>query len=133
MKTLLLSGLMLLGSLTAFADFNGMEFKYADGKSEVLSLKNLTITVNGDKLTVSNAEGVNLSMNATNLASIKFVENQTSGIEKVSLGNSTVKAYDLNGVFVGEYNSLNEARSALRGGIYVLRNNNGETIKLVVR
>lgn len=132
MKKILLSAALLIGSLSAMADYEYMVFTYADGTQTALLAEGLVINVDGSSLAITNTEGESIEVDASELVSMQFSDVDPAGVETILAGDSAWDVYNLEGVYAGRFNSLNEARSALAKGIYVIRNQEGETIKLVI-
>lgn len=132
MKKLFLCGAILLASLTALADYNFMEFNYSDGNVKVISAEGLTITVEGNTLEISNTKGESFNVDASSLTSMQFTNNDPAGVKTIIDGEIPVMVFDLEGRKIGVFESLNSARNALNNGIYVIKNSDGETIKLVI-
>lgn len=131
MKKFLFTGFGLLMSLYVSADYSSMEFKYSDGTTKVLTAPGLTITVEGANLKVTNSDGQTLSIPSASLASMQFVNGDASGVSEITADNSPVKVYNVNGIYVGEFDSFNDAKASLPQGVYVIRNAEGETFKLI--
>lgn len=121
---------MLLAGLSASA-FNYMEFKYADGTTKTLESEGLTILVNNGKLVVSNTKGEKMDVEASLLASMQFSD-QAGGVKTVNFENYAVEAFSLSGISFGRFISPKEAYNSLDAGIYLLKGDDGETIKIVV-
>lgn len=124
-------GALVFGNLTAFADYYSLEFKSSDGSSVMVATEGLVITVDGDNLIVSNSKGEALSLPAASLVSMQFVDD-SGAVESIFKDNGELKVYNLEGVDFGTYNSLNDAKTNLSPGIYVIRNSAGETVKIIV-
>lgn len=134
MKKFLLSGALLLGaSISMFANFNSLVFNFSDGTSKSLLTAGLVITVNGNTLEVENSQGQSLSINTGKLISMQFVNNNGTGVKPIEFENSEVEVYNMEGVNLGKFSSIDSARDSLSNGVYILRNTKGETIKIVVK
>lgn len=131
MKKLLLCALLALAACTASA-YNFMEFKYADGKVKTLSTVGLTITVDGTNLLISNLAGESLNVASDNLVSMQFTDDNSAKVATIIDLNSSVDAYNLEGVHFGKFDSAKDAHASLQPGVYVLKNSEGGTIKIVI-
>lgn len=130
----LISGLLLTASfLTASAEYTTLDFKTTGGETKSIEAKGLTITIEGDNLLITNMSGEKLTLPAASLSYMQFA-NLDSGAVKQLFSNSTVvEAYELNGVFAGKFESLEQARAALSDGVYILRNSERKSIKVIVK
>ena len=129
--------LCLFVGLVAFsasaASYSFMQFTDKDGNSQYVSANGLTITIDGASLVVTNSSGDELTFEAADLVSMKFTNsNGSNAIKTISFENGEVEAYGLDGLYAGKYQTVDEAKNSLSNGVYVLKNGQGETIKIVV-
>lgn len=91
------------------------------------------LTIANGKLTATNSSGTE-SFTLTDLTKMYFSTETTTGIKGVSTDSTDkpVTVYDVNGREMGSYNSLEAAKSSLRQGVYVIKQDN-QTFKIVVR
>ncbi|MBQ2540102.1 MAG: hypothetical protein II551_00480 [Paludibacteraceae bacterium] len=106
-------------------------FTNAQGTKTALSVTDLTMTVNGSQLDVTNAEG-SVQFTLTDLASMQFsVDGETlpSGVENVLNADAPVMVYAINGMALGAFDNLVQATQQLGAGAYVISNGkNAQTI-----
>ena len=123
--------LMALGSavLLDAADYPYLVFTNTSGTNVVLSVENLTLTVSGSTLQVSNADGTT-SFTLTDLASMQFsADGTTDGLEDVLNADLPVSVYSLTGVSLGTFDNLQQAVEGLDAGSYVISDGkNAQTI-----
>lgn len=131
MKKYLFCGIMLIAALNAGA-YNVMQFTYSDGNVKTLAISGLTITVNEDNLEITNTAGETLNVSASDLKSMQFVDDP-AGVASISIEGMAFEAYNLEGVYLGKFESLLAAKKSLPAGVYVMKNERGETIKIVVK
>lgn len=133
MKKLLLTAVVVLGSLSAFADYSYLQFKSADGESQYVSTKGLTINVENGVFNITNSAGQSLSLDSDNLMAMMFTnEDGTNAIDAISVENSAVSVYSVSGLFQGKFNTPKEAVESLSNGVYILKSQSGKTFKIIV-
>lgn len=116
----------------AFA-YTHLQFKVADGTSQHLTADGLVITFSSGNLTVNNTRGETLTLPLSSISSLNFSDGPTL-IESInaSLKDNAVTAYSINGVVSGRFSSYDEARKSLSPGIYILRDDNCNTTKILI-
>lgn len=132
-KRLLIFFSMLLFIATARAgDYKSLVFQTSSGTTAV-DLSSLVLTIANGKLTATNSSGTE-SFTLTDLIKMYFSTETTTGIKGVSTDSTDkpVTVYDVNGREMGSYSSLEAAKSSLRQGVYVIKQDN-QTFKIVVR
>lgn len=132
MRKMILLAVVLISGVTAFANFNSMEFKLIDGTSKTIDTTGLTITIKDGDLQVVNSKGESLLLPSASLLSMQFIDNDGAGVKTLEFENSVVEIYSFDGKSFGKYSSLSEARHTLPAGGYIVRNQNGEAIKIMV-
>lgn len=134
MKNYLLSALIgLLAFSSSAATYNYLEFKSNDGSSQFISTEGLVINIDGSNLLVADSEGNSLTLDANNLVSMQFTNNDdTNAVKEILVDNGDWKVYNVEGLYSGKYYSIREAQSTLPNGVYVLKNSQGKSIKIVV-
>ena len=99
-------------------------FVNQNNDTTTLSVADMTMSVNENSLTVTNAEG---TVNFT-LTDLQFMQFMTEGgqmaqkLDNVLDANAPIDVYTILGVKVGHYNSLPEAAGVLGKGSYVISN-----------
>lgn len=125
---------MLVCAVMAQAgEYAYLVFTNAEGTKTALSVSDLSMTVNGTQLEVTNAQG-SVNFVLTDLAAMQFsVDGETleEGISNVLNADAPVDVYTILGAKVGRYNNLLEAAGVLGKGSYVISNGkNAQTIIL---
>lgn len=132
MRKLLISGILALASVPMWAEYNSISFNFSDGKVENFSSEGLLIKVDNGILNVSNSKGENLSVDASQLKSMQFNISE-AGIATLPDLETAVKVYSAEGIYMGEYSNIDSARLALPEGVYVLKSDKGQIIKMIVK
>ena len=102
--------------------YNYLEFTSTSGTKTVFDVTNLTLTVSGSNLQVTNGDGtVNLTL--VDLASMQFSPtNTTTALENILNADAEIQVSTITGVSMGVYPSLSEACQSLNAGVYVISN-----------
>jgi len=129
-KSLFILMAVLSVGMAQAAGFSYLLFRNTAGTEVVFSVTNLTMTVYGNTLEVTNNEG-SKSFVLTELASMQFAEN-VSAIEDVMDADAPVRVISLSGVELGTYNSILDAVNTLPAGTYVISNGKNAQ-KIVVK
>lgn len=96
-----------------------------------VSVASLKMTIQGNTLTVTNAEGTS-TLNLTELNKMYF-SSSTTGIGNVSSkGDEATEVFALDGTLMGKYVSKAAAMKVLKKGEYVLKSK-AQTIKVAVK
>ncbi|MDE6272816.1 MAG: hypothetical protein K2M31_07400 [Muribaculaceae bacterium] len=117
-------------ALMASAQVNSLEFKLLDGSAISISSKNLEMTFTESSLIASDGS-TELEIPLNQLYKFYFSDALTS-IESIMTAGSGYSAVDLGGVNYGEYDSLEDMKTNLPAGVYVI-NNGSETFKVIVK
>lgn len=119
-------------SLPAFSEVSQMVFTTTDGTTHAIAAMGLEMEFGEGNMVATNG-GESLTLPLTELATMEFA-GQISGIASVGTsGFSRVAVTGINGMPLGNFASLQEAHNALRPGIYIVKNEQGEVTKLIVR
>lgn len=115
------------------ADYSYLVFVNQSNDTTVLSVSDMTLKVNENSLTVTNAEG---TVNFT-LTDLQFMQFMTEDgqmalrLDNILDANEPIDVYSILGVKVGHYSNLLEAAGVLGKGSYVITNGkNSQTIVL---
>lgn len=120
-KILILLVAVVCAGIAQAADYPYLVFTNTAGTTTSLSVSNMTLTVNGSELSVTNAEGT-LAFTLTELAAMQFSKDgSVTAIENVIDGEKSVDVYSVTGVGLGSYGSLYEAAGVLPTGAYVIK------------
>lgn len=135
MKKVFLMGLLLASMLSAWAyDYPYLSVQTADGQVVQVAVESLVLTVVDGRLVATNGDGEQ-AFAVGDLTKMFFAEKDPTGVVNiVSTVNvdNMIDVYSADGVFVGRFGSNEEAKGALRKGIYVMKQN-GRTYKIAVR
>ncbi len=114
-------------------DYTYLVFVNQNNDTTALSVTDMTLSVNGNSLTVTNAEG-SVNFILTDLQFMQFMTEDGQLAEKLDNvldANAPIDVYTILGVKVGHYNSLPQAAGVLGKGSYVISNGkNSQTIIL---
>ena len=99
-----------------------LEFTNISGTKTVFDVANLTLTVSGNNLLVTNSEGT-VNMTLVDLASMQFSPTNTgTALENILNADAEIQVSTITGVSLGVYPSLSEACHSLNAGVYVISN-----------
>ena len=131
-KILVLVVAVVCAGIAQAADYPYLVFTNTAGTTTALTVSNMTLTVNGSELTVTNAGGTQ-AFTLTDLAEMQFSKDgSVTAIENVIDGEKAVEVYSVTGVGLGSYGSLYEAAGVLPAGAYVVKQG-GKSQTIVVR
>lgn len=131
MKRNLLIGMFAIGTTAALAyDYPYLVFQTTDGNATSVEVSDLTISVNGTSLVVTNGDGTQ-TFTLSDLSKMYF--SQTAGIDDIRDDNGqAVEVFHLSGQRVGSFIDLRSARQQLEKGIYLVKAN-GKTSKISIQ
>lgn len=125
--------MMALSSSSAMAGkYSSLKFISDSGDTYTVAANNLEIFVNGGSLTFGNTD---LIIPLTSLVSMEFTDydDNPTGIDTVTFdGKGGVAVYNINGTPVGTFDSYAEALASLSQGVYVVKDTNGNSLKISV-
>lgn len=130
MKKVLLSTAMVAVGLTAQADgYSHLTLETANGEKTSVAVEQLTLTISDGKLTVGDKTFL-----LTDLSKMYFTTENVTAIDSMeSLAeDGTVEVFNLQGMQVGQFESLSAAHSSLQHGIYVFKTAN-KTFKVCIK
>lgn len=131
---MLIIALLAAAMLPAMAgEYTYLVFTNTSGTTTALTATNLSATVSGSTLIVTNNDGT-VNFTLTELANMQFsVNGETmSALENVLDGDKPVTAYSISGTALGTFGNLVQAAQQLDRGTYVIVQS-GKSQKLVVR
>ena len=103
------------------ADYPYLVFSNTAGTATALSVTNMTLTVSGNTLTVTNADGTQ-TFALTELAAMQFSQDgSVTDLVNVIDADRQVEVYTISGVSMGAFGSLTQAANMLHAGAYVIR------------
>jgi hypothetical protein len=130
-KKMFLMALLVCAGMVQAGEYAYLVFTNAEGTTTALSATNLTMTVNGTQLDVTNDEGT-VNFTLTELASMQFstnAEQAGEGIENILNADLPVTVFGINGTSYGTFDNLVQAAQQLGAGAYVISNGkNAQTI-----
>lgn len=132
MKKLLFAMAVCCAVMVQAAAYSYLVFTNTGGTTTGFNVSNLTLTVNGSNLQVTNDEGtVNLVL--TDLASMQFSnDGSLEGIGNILEADKPIDIYTPLGAKMGHFNNLMEAVGSLNKGLYVI-SNGSVTQKIVIQ
>lgn len=130
---MLLIALLAAGLLPTMAgEYGYLVFTNTIGTTTALTVSNLSATVSGSTLVVTNNDGT-VYFTLTELASMQFsTTGSVTALENVLNGDLPVQVYSIGGTSLGTYDNLVQAAQQLDRGSYVIVQS-GKSQKLVVR
>ena len=134
MKKMILLGLLVCTGMVQAGEYAYLVFTNTEGTKTALSVTDLTMTVNGAQLDVTNTNGT-VQFTLTDLAAMQFSvdgESLPEGIDNVLNADAPVTVYAINGMALGSFNSMLQAVQQVGKGTYVIVQS-GKSQKLVVR
>lgn len=121
MRKLILIFLLVCAGMVQAEEYAYLVFTNTEGTQTALTVTNLTITVNGAQLDVTNDDGtVNFSL--TELASMQFrtEAGDLAAVDNVLDGDAPVRVFSILGTSLGEFDNLVQAASSLTDGVYII-------------
>lgn len=133
MKRFLFLISMAVCFFTAHAyDYPYLVFTNTEGITTAVNVSNLTLTVNGSEMQLTNDDGT-LNFVLTDLASMQFSATETvTALKNVLNADAPVQVFSLTGISLGSYESLVSAARSLGKGIYVFSDGTNSQ-KIVVK
>ncbi len=131
-KILVLAVTVVCAVMAQAADYPYLVFTNTAGTTTALTVSNMTLSVNGSELTVTNTEGTQ-AFTLTDLAAMQFSKDgSVTAIENVIDGEKAVEVYSVTGVGLGSFSNLYEAAGVLPTGAYVIKQG-GKSQTIVVK
>lgn len=134
MKKLLFTTLITMGTLQAQAyDYPYLVFQNTEGTTTVLAVESLSITISDGQLVATNADGTQ-SFALTDLSKMYFTQQaDMTGISNAGTQeDEVVEVFTTRGVKIGKYLNINEAKTSLKPGLYILKSKQ-KSFKIVVK
>ena len=133
MRKIIFMFLLVCAVMAQAGEYAYLVFVNQNNDTTALSVTDMTLSVNGNSLTVTNAEG-SVNFILTDLQFMQFMTEDGQLAEKLDNvldTNAPIDVYTILGVKVGHYNSLPQAAGVLGKGSYVISNGkNSQTIIL---
>ena len=125
--------LLVCAVMAQAEEYAYLVFVNQNNDTTALSVTDMTLSVNENSLSVTNAEGT-VNFTLTDLQFMQFMTEEgqmAMKLDNVLDANAPIDVYTILGVKVGHYNSLLEAAGVLGKGSYVITNGkNSQTIVL---
>ena len=121
-----------LGTIAGNAEYKNMIFRTVDGSVYSIGTESLVINYADGLISAVNAADERLDLPTAQLVSMQFSDDESSiaGIDFARCGQFTV--YDLKGEEIGRFSSLSQAGESLPRGLYLIKTNEGQTIKALI-
>lgn len=116
--------------LTQAADYNFLIIETNDGTAYSLTATGQTITFANGNLVSSDGTTIPLA------ALSKMYFSETSGVREINsttIEDGTLTVYTTTGALVGRFDNATAAKNSLRKGMYVMKQQNGVSIKMAVK
>lgn len=125
--------LALFGTAMSAQTSLKMAFQTEDGVTHTIDAKSLSMSIAGDKLIASNG-GEKLEFELPKLTQMYFTS-ETAGIKLIpfSMSEGNISAYTLDGKYVGNFSSTEQALANLSPGVYIVKNSDNKCIKIAVQ
>ena len=122
---------------SAYSSLNFYTTEGGDTHATVVVAEGLVVTIDGDNLIVQPKEGGARSIALNTLVGMEFSDNETSDdettkIESLFSETGILSVYSLDGLFKGDFASLEEAAAALPVGLYVIETHDGKSFKILL-
>ena len=111
--------------------YSYLVFTNTSGTTTSFNASNLTLTVSGTNLQVTNSDGT-VSLVLTELAAMQFSTSADTitALENVLDADQPVQVFSISGTSLGSFGSLLEAAQHLNAGMYVI--SNGKSAQTIV-
>ena len=134
MKKLVLTTLITLGTLQVQAyEYPYLVFQNTEGTTTAFAVESLTITISEGKLVAKNAEDTQ-SFSLGDLSKMYFTRQaDLTGISDTDTSeDEIVEVFTTGGINIGKYLNINEAKSSLKPGLYILKSRQ-KTFKITIK
>lgn len=112
----------MLPALTFALDYPWLTFRMTDNTEISVDAENLAITFKDGNLLLSSST-VDQTIPANQIKSMRFTAT-SAGVDDIADIQSTAGVYyNLSGIKVGKFNSVEEARKELSPGVYIVKGN----------
>lgn len=114
-------------------DYDYLVFTNTSDVTTIISVSNLTLTVNGSDLQVTNADS-NTTFLLTELKNMQFSKDGSviTATDKVLRADAAVEAYNLSGMRLGSFRNMATAAQSLSAGAYIITDGTNSQ-KIVVK
>ena len=130
-KVLVLLTAITVGSNLLADDFTYLTVENNDGTTTTMTANGLTITFSDGKLIATNG-AENWSLPLSGLKKMYFSNTDAISNQLVETEDGEVTVYSTSGIVMGKYQSIGEAKSQLKKGVYVIKSGS-ETLKITVK
>ena len=132
MKRIILCGLAMLSFIAIYASYPSMKFVTIDGAEYFIGTENLEITFSDGKMIATTGYN-NLELALDKLSAMEFSESEASIDQIQFITNSLFKVFTVDGSYCGTFEDIEQLKSALTDGIYVIKNDEGNSLKISVK
>lgn len=119
LKQTILAAAMTLPVMSMAADYPWLTFRMADDTEISVSADNLAMNYKDGYLQL-NSSSVDKAIPVDQIKSMKFTS-YSAGIQDIIDAQADGEYYNLSGICVGRYSSVENARKALPSGIYIVK------------
>lgn len=129
-RMLIIAAAAISATLCKAEDFPYLSFEMADGTTVQMNAEGLEMHFSDGKLIATDAaQSKEMPLEAL---SRMFFSSGATAINELEAHWGKAEAYTIEGVRIGEYSDIKEARATLKSGMYVVKEN-GKTTKIAVR
>ena len=132
MRKILLMVLLVCAGMAQAGEYAYLVFVNQSNDTTALSVTDMTLRVQENSLSVTNAEG-SVNFILTDLQFMQFMTEDgqmAQRLDNILDANAPIEVYTIMGVKAGHYNSLMEAAGVLGKGSYVITN--GKTSQKII-
>lgn len=133
MKRILYLLVAMIATTAATADdYPYLTFEKSDGTKQSVAVENLTLAISNGELVVNSGT---YSFSLTDLTKMYFTTGDATSIEELATklpADCSVEVFSLEGVSLGQFDSLQAARSVLQQGVFIFKIQ-GQTLKVTVK
>lgn len=128
-KSLLLTYAVLSSGMLSAAEFQWLTFKLSDSTELSVAAKDLSMNYSDGNLQITSGQ-VNQTLPVNTIKSMRFTTEAT-GIESIiPAANQTASYFNMDGINVGTFKSIDDAQKVLPSGCYIGVNESG-TFKVI--
>ena len=114
--------MLVCAVMTQAGEYGYLVFTNTSGTTTALTVSNLSATVNGSTLVVTNDDGT-VNFTLPELSSMQFSTTDTvTALEYVIDGDKPVQVFSISGASLGTFDNLVQAVRQLSAGAYVISN-----------
>ena len=132
-RFMFLIGVCLSGVIAHAETYPYLSFQKADGTVVSMNVESLTMTFSNGKLVASNGSD-SQTLTVAELSAMFFSTADATGIKEVSISASDgeVEAFDLQGLSLGKFSSLQAMKENVKSGVYIVKVD-GKNLKIAIK